>query len=172
MATRTRKAPVSRKALPGRPTKYDPLYDDRAFKLCLLGATEEQMAEVFGCSVRTIAHWKTAHPSFLQAIARGRIQADAEVAHSLYHRALGYSHAAVKIMQYEGIPITVDYTEHYPPDTNAASLWLRNRQASRWRDKPTPDGEDDAPPPVKIEISVKDARQRDDDSTVAERPAG
>ena len=27
------------------------------------------------------------------------------------------------------------YTEHYPPDTQAASLWLRNRQPRQWRDK-------------------------------------
>ncbi len=35
--------------------------------------------------------------------------------------------------------------KHYPPDTQAASLWLRNRQPDKWRDKLThehagPDG--------------------------------
>ena len=25
--------------------------------------------------------------------------------------------------------------EHYPPDTPAASLWLRNRQPAKWRDR-------------------------------------
>ncbi|MOA55620.1 hypothetical protein D3C78_1794470 [compost metagenome] len=28
-----------------------------------------------------------------------------------------------------------EYVEHYPPDTPAASLWLRNRQPAKWRDK-------------------------------------
>lgn len=172
MSTRKRKPPVSRKALPGRPTKYDPIYPERVFKLCLLGATEKQIAAIFGISIQTMAVWKNAHPEFLDAIARGRLQADAEIAHSLYHRALGYKHPAVKIMQYEGVPVTVNYTEHYPPDTAAASLWLRNRQPAMWRDKPTPDGDDDAPAPVKIEISVKDARVRDDDRTEPESSAG
>ena len=31
--------------------------------------------------------------------------------------------------------IIVPYIEHYPPDTTAASLWLRNRQPNKWRDK-------------------------------------
>ena len=26
-------------------------------------------------------------------------------------------------------------TSHYPPDTQAASLWLRNRQPAKWRDR-------------------------------------
>ena len=29
-----------------------------------------------------------------------------------------------------------EYTEHYPPDTAAASLWLSNRQRGRWKLKP------------------------------------
>lgn len=172
MATRKRAAPQERKALPGRPTKYDSLYVDRVYKLGLLGATEKEMAEILGVSLKVLSEWKNRHHDFRDAIVRARADADAAVAHSLYHRALGYSHKAVKIMQYEGVPIRVEYTEHYPPDTNAASLWLRNRQAARWRDKPTPDGDEDAPAPVKIEISVKDARVRDDDRPDAESPSG
>jgi len=41
--------------------------------------------------------------------------ADAEVAEKLYQRACGYSHPTVKIMQYEGQPIEVEYIQHYPP---------------------------------------------------------
>ena len=32
-------------------------------------------------------------------------------------------------------PVYAPYTEHYPPDTQAASLWLRNRQPAKWRDR-------------------------------------
>jgi hypothetical protein len=31
--------------------------------------------------------------------------------------------------------IKVPYEVHHPPDTQAASLWLRNRQPTLWRDK-------------------------------------
>ena len=36
----------------------------------------------------------------------------------------------------QGSEIVITPTvKHYPPDTQAASLWLRNRQPQLWRDK-------------------------------------
>lgn len=36
---------------------------------------------------------------------------------------------------YQGEIIQTEVVKHYPPDPAAASLWLRNRQGGRWRDK-------------------------------------
>jgi hypothetical protein len=73
---------------------------------------------------------------FREAIARGGVHADAKMADHLYFRSLGYKHKAVKIFHYPDCgPVKVPYVEHYPPDTNAASLWLRNRQPDKWRDR-------------------------------------
>lgn len=122
----------------GRPTDYREDHPDKAYKLCLLGATDAEMADIFGISQQTLYDWKTAHPEFVEAIARGKAAADANVAERLYQRAMGYSHEAVKIFPgsaESGGPIYAPYTEHYPPDTQAASLWLRNRQSAKWRDK-------------------------------------
>jgi hypothetical protein len=57
---------------------------------------------------------------------RGKMLADAEVAAKLFERACGYVHAAVKIYRGEDGVIQVPYEVRYPPDTQAASLWLRN----------------------------------------------
>lgn len=121
----------------GRPSKYKPEFGEQAHKLCLLGATDAQMADFFGVDERTINNWKESEPEFLQSITRGKLLADAAMASSLYHRGLGYSHDAVKIFMPAGAdaPVYAPYTEHYPPDTPAASLWLRNRQPGLWRDK-------------------------------------
>ena len=59
----------------------------------------------------------------------------AYVAESLYHRARGYVHEEDKIFQHEGMPVIVPTMKHYAPDTNACSLWLRNRQPDKWRDQ-------------------------------------
>ena len=40
---------------------------------------------------------------------------------------------ATKIFNHKGKALTVDYIEEYPPDTNAAALWLSNRQRGKWR---------------------------------------
>jgi len=121
----------------GRPSSYKPEYAEQARKLCLLGATDKEMADFFGVCEQTILNWRKEHEEFLGSIARGKMDADANVADRLYQRALGYSHGAVKIFMPSGAdkPVFADYTEHYPPDTTAASLWLRNRQPDKWRDK-------------------------------------
>jgi hypothetical protein len=119
----------------GRPTDYKPEYVDMVYKLCLLGATDAQMADLIGVSETTFHNWKLKHPEFLESITRGKVVADAEIAESLFHRAKGYSHEAVKIFNNQGEIIEAPYREHYPPDTQAASLWLRNRQPALWRDK-------------------------------------
>jgi hypothetical protein len=119
----------------GRPTKFTDEMLDQAFKLCLLGATDEQIANFFNVSVPTIDKWKQSKPDFLQALSAGKEQADARVAESLYNRALGYSHPEDKIFNDNGAPLIVPTTKHYPPDTTAAIFWLKNRQKAAWRDK-------------------------------------
>jgi hypothetical protein len=48
---------------------------------------------------------------------------------------MGYSHPEVHVSNYQGEITLTPLTKHYPPDTQAASLWLRNRQPQKWRDK-------------------------------------
>jgi hypothetical protein len=121
----------------GRPSSYRKEYAEQSYKLCLLSATDKELADFFGVSEQTLNTWKKAHPEFLESITRGKEIADANVAERLYQRAMGYSHPAVKIFMPAGAlePVYAPYTEHYPPDTPAASLWLRNRQSGKWREK-------------------------------------
>lgn len=119
----------------GVKSTYKPEYAEQARKLCLLGATDKELADFFGCNEATINNWKTRHPDFLESIKKGKSIADGEVADRLYQRAMGYSHKAVRIFNDQGVPLEVEYTEHYPPDTAAAIFWLKNRQRGKWRDK-------------------------------------
>lgn len=119
----------------GRPSAYRPEFDEQAYKLCLLGATDKKLADFFGVSEQTLNAWKTAQPSFLESLTRGKERADAEVAESLFHRAKGYQHPEVHVSNYQGSITLTPLVKHYPPDTQAASLWLRNRQPLLWRDK-------------------------------------
>lgn len=128
----------------GRPTDYKEEYVELAFKFCLLGADNKRLADFFDVSLATVKNWMKAHPKFLAAVKKGRVDADAEIASSLYHRAKGYSHKEDKIFNDNGSPLVVPTTKHYPPDTAAAFIWLKNRQ--NWGDKAkfkyhSPDGE-------------------------------
>lgn len=141
----------------GRPSTYRDEYAEQAYKLCLMGATDEDLANFFGVAEQTLYNWRAKHPDFLDSIMRGKDIADAEVAEKLFHRAKGYSHNAVKIFNDQGSPMVVDYVEHYPPDTQAASLWLRNRQPKKWRDKQSLEhtGPDGGEIPVSLTVTFK-----------------
>lgn len=131
-----KKKKIRKKNPGGRPEKYLKEYADLAYKFCLLGADDANLAEFFCVEEKTINNWKQKHPEFLQSIKKGKNIADAEVAHSLYKRAVGYEHEAVKIFNDKDNGITeAPYIEHYPPDTGAAIIWLKNRQKAKWRDK-------------------------------------
>lgn len=126
-----------RKGKGGRPSSYRGEYAEQAYKLCLLGATDADMADFFGVAESTLNNWKQAHPEFLESLKRGKVVADATVADSLYRRANGWEHDAVKIVAdaRTGDRTIVPYVEHYPADTTAAIFWLKNRRPDIWRDK-------------------------------------
>lgn len=94
----------------GCKTLYKPEYAEQAEKLCLLGATDDDLADFFGVVVKTIGRWKHAQPDFVAALRRGKTDADIKVAQSLYDKAMS-------------------------GDTTACIFWLKNRRTGHWRDK-------------------------------------
>jgi len=118
-----------------RPTKYKEEYPKQAYKLCLIGATDAQLANFFEVNPDTIYEWKKVHEEFSESLKRGKAVADGEVAKSLFHRAKGYSHKDVHVSNYQGKITLTELTKRYPPDTTACIFWLKNRQSEMWRDK-------------------------------------
>jgi len=129
--------PAAEKRSVGRPTDYKAEYAEKSRKLCLLGATDKELAEFFEVCEDTINEWKRVHPEFSLSIKEGKQEADSNVADRLYKRAMGYTHDAVKIFANPttGAEQIVPFTEHYAPDTAACIFWLKNRQKDKWRDK-------------------------------------
>ncbi|WP_375790884.1 helix-turn-helix domain-containing protein [Bradyrhizobium sp. vgs-9] len=121
----------------GRPTSYKPEYAEQAAKLCALGATDAELADFFKVTTVTIWRWQSAHVEFCNALKRGKEAADERVERSLYARATGYTHEAVKIFMPAGAkkPVYAKYQEHVPPDVTAQIFWLKNRRREEWRDK-------------------------------------
>lgn len=122
----------------GRPLTYDANYHPRkARKFALLGLTDKQIADAFDITEQTIHQWKKDHIEFNLALKSGKEEADSNVAESLYKRATGYKHKAIKMFfdKDSKSVIKEEYLEHYPPDSTAMIFWLKNRQRELWRDK-------------------------------------
>lgn len=134
----------------GRPTKYEPDFAEQVYKLCLLGATDAEIADFFEVAVSTVNLWKTEHKEFSDSIKKGKTLADAHVANRLFDRATGY---AFDETTYEKVGSSLDgvdddpndmklevykkkvITKEIAPDTTAGIFWLKNRQKDKWRDK-------------------------------------
>jgi hypothetical protein len=128
----------------GPNSTYRPEYKEQARKLCLLGATDEELGSFFDVDETTFKTWRKRFPDLDIAVKAGKTEADAKVAERLFQRAMGWEHPAVKIFLPTGqtTPVFAKYVERFPPDTPAASLWLRNRQPKKWRDRQEHTGAD------------------------------
>lgn len=130
---------VEAEAKLGRPTQFDEAYIEQAQKLCLLGATDDEMADFFKVHRSTLYRWKLEHPDFCDAIKSAKAYADERVERSLYQKAVGYDvteEQAVKVKadtHIEKVEV-VEVRKHIQADTTAAIFWLKNRRSEDWRD--------------------------------------
>lgn len=128
MATHKPKRPV------GAPTKFRPEFLEMATKFCLLGVTNDQLAEALGVSVATIVVWMQERPRFRAAVKAGRLHADAAVSNMLYHKAIGFKQQETHIAAVPGIGVVKTVFNHkYPPSEVAQFFWLKNRRPDLWR---------------------------------------
>lgn len=127
----------------GAPPKYRPEFVQLAHNYCLLGATNKKLAELFEVDVITIERWLREKPDFRRSVREGRVEADANVAKSLYKRATGgvrKEQQAIKVKTTkDGKPaeevVTVTLEKEELADVRAAQFWLWNRNPERWKNR-------------------------------------
>jgi len=113
-----------------------------------------EIADFFEVDVRTIYRWKNAIPEFCQALKVGKEEADNRVKRSLFQRAVGFEHDAVKIFCQEGQAVTVPYREYVVPDTTAGIFWLKNRMPEEFRDRAPGESAEN---PLHLKVSREEA---------------
>lgn len=123
-----------------RPSEFTQEHIEQAEKLCSLGATDYEIADFFGVSVRTIYRWKLEHPLFCQSIKSGKEVADERIERSLYERASGFAYVEqqaikVKCGPHEEKVEIVEVERVSPPDPTSMIFWLKNRRPADWREK-------------------------------------
>jgi hypothetical protein len=147
----------------GRPSLFDSELCEQAHNYCLLGATNDQLAEFFAVSPRTVDRWIAEHAAFGAAVRSGRVAADARVARGLYDRAVGYDRTVERMAVVAGELRPVTSTIHYPANVQACIFWLRNRRRQTWGDafnEPRPNTVDDI---ALLEAAAESVRHHDGD---------
>jgi len=119
----------------GRKTKYNKDFEDQAYKLSLLGCTNEELEEFFEISHPTFLDWRKKHPAFATAIKNGRRIANGEVIASMQKNATGYEHPDSQFNVVDGELVITEITKHYKPDPTSGIFILCNREPDKWKRK-------------------------------------
>ena len=124
----------------GKPTKesikskFRPDMIQRAYRLSLLGLTNEELAIAFGVSTQRLEGWMRNKAQFARAIDLGRMEADSKVAASMYKAACGYKYKEDHVAVSHGQVHVTQVEKTALPNMTAAIFWLKNRQPTKWAD--------------------------------------
>jgi hypothetical protein len=121
----------------GRPQKLE--FDDQLLtiieNLGKDGKTDAQIAQILGIGLSTLKRYKDKIPEFRAALDAGKSFADALVEQALFAKALGYHGKETKIVVVDKSVEKHTFIKWHPPDVQAISFWLRNRNPEKWKDK-------------------------------------
>lgn len=101
----------------------------------LPGATDTRICRVLGISLQVLKRWQKEHPDFARDLEDWRDRSNKQVERALFERAIGYGCEEERVVSGVLGPQVVTIRKQYPPDVNAAILWLKNRDPERWCDK-------------------------------------
>ena len=137
--------PDKPKSNAGRPSDYDSVDLALVKKYADTGLSNEQIAHLLGICIATLYNYQRDFPEFLEALKGGKENPDDRIERALFERAAGYVAPEEKLFydQNTGTFASQTIFRHYPPDTAAAFIWLKNRRGDRWKDR---NGDDNQPP--------------------------
>lgn len=103
----------------------------------MMGATDEEIAFMFGYSADTVKAWRKLYSDFDKAIEDGRTQADLQVLQALHQKAVGFEitkDVPIKVKRgkdHEEVEVHT-ITERHPPEFQSIKFWLSNRNPEHW----------------------------------------
>ena len=101
------------------------------------GLTDQEIAKKLDISLSSFAKYKKKYPDIIgKALKENKEVVDFQVENALLKRAMGYTYEEVKEEYEMGALVkrTVT-TKVVVPDVTAQIFWLKNRNATEWRDR-------------------------------------
>ena len=118
------------------PTRYHQALNRRAADYALLGASNEEIADLLGVHRASFEQWIVEKPALARALTRARVDANVRVVKAMHRAARGYYVKATKTKKGKRGQVieTIEETRHVAPSVPAATLILTNRASKHWRD--------------------------------------
>ena len=141
----------------GRKSKKNQINWKMIEKLYYCGLVDTEICELLDITVKTLNEWKK-DQLFLKSVKDGKEIADDMVERSLFQRAVGYAHIDSDVKVIDKQIVITPIIKKYPPDTAAATLWLKNRRPDKWRDKQDVEVTGKGGGPVTMKIVYEDKK--------------
>lgn len=114
---------------------YDKKFVKVARQMCVMGATDLELANAMGVTKRSIMAWRNKYPAFARACKVAKKHPDERVKRSLFELAVGYEMEVEELFQHQGKIIRAKTIKKFKPDVWACLKWLFNRDPANWRDR-------------------------------------
>ncbi|MGC2081451.1 MAG: helix-turn-helix domain-containing protein [Xanthobacteraceae bacterium] len=100
------------------------------------GATQDEIAEIFGVATRTLQRWLARYPELCAAVQAGNDVFNPRVERALAESAIGYWVTwDEEILDAKGKVIrTIPHKQYHPPSVQAQQFWMKNRMKDKWSD--------------------------------------
>lgn len=133
-----------------------PNHEQQVRMIAMKGATDDEIADVFGVSREAFQKWRRLYPSFEKALDEGRSVIDADVMFKLYQQTQGY-HYTEQVAAGKDAEV-VEVERYSKPDTAAIKYWLQCRKPDQWSDRTVVSGgkgKDGKELPVGVKVETR-----------------
>lgn len=110
-----------------------PNHEQQVRMIAMKGATDDEIADVFGVSREAFQKWRKLYPSFEKALDEGRSVVDADVMFKLYNATQGYHYTEETAAGKDGD--VVELRRYSRPDVSAMKYWLSARKPNEWGER-------------------------------------
>lgn len=107
-----------------------PDHEQQIRMIAMKGATDDEIADIFGVSRIAFQKWRKLYPTFEKALDEGRTVVDADVVFKLYTQTQGFYYTEETAAGKDAD--VVEVRRYSKPDTAAMKYWLECRQPERW----------------------------------------
>ncbi len=118
----------------GRPSKLREEFLCKIPELIRAGASQNQIAAIFGVDQSVVSRWIKNNPKFYITWNYEKALADGKIEDAVYRRALGVTTRETRTKEdSDGNVETVHIEREHAPDVEAAKFWLSNRRPESWK---------------------------------------